>query len=218
MIYDDMAVEIINRLFAELVAINPAFKQAWPTEREFQATKQQWMMAFQDAGINSFEQIRKGLKAIRLSPSPFVPAPGEFIRLCRPSPEEINAPSAREAYLEACLKSHPGYGDEKRWSHPAVELARNKVRPYRLCNLPEKETYKEFEKAYLEACEQIISGRNLNQIEEAKREYTQIQMNWVLRYKKCIDEGINPEESGYFPSEEMCHEAEKLYHAWSKRQ
>lgn len=147
--YDNLAIKIINQLFQDLVAINPAFKQAWPTEKEFTQTKRQWMLAFQEAGINSFEQIKLGVQKVRQRASPFVPTPGEFIKLCKATPEDVGAPPTREAYLEACCKSYPSYGDDKHWSHPAVEMARNKVDPYRLTNLPERETYKDFERAYL---------------------------------------------------------------------
>lgn len=215
--YDNLAIQIINNLFRELVAINPAFRQAWPTEREFIQTKRQWMLAFVDAGINSFEQIKSGIQKIRLKGSPFVPTPGEFIKLCQASPKDIGAPTARDAYLEACQKSHPAYGDDKQWSHPAVEIARNKVRPYRLVNLPEKQTYKDFEAAYFEACQLIASGRNAAQIEESKEIFSAVELNWAMLYRRCVLEGIDPATSTYFPSPEIVAKAESLYHAWKKK-
>src|SRR5690606_37689806 len=113
--------------------------------------------------------------------------------------------------------SHPGYGDDKQWSHPAVEIARNAVRPYRLCNLPEKETYKEFEKAYSAACDQLINGRDSKQIEHAKTNLSAVELNWARLYKKCIDEKLDALKSDFFPSREICIKAESLYHKWEGR-
>jgi len=214
--YDPITIRVVNELFKELVSINPAFKQAWPTEQEFINTKRQWMMAFEEAGISSIEQVKKGLKAVRLSSRPFIPSPGWFIDKCRATHEDIGAPTVRAAYNEAMRKSVLAYGVVDDWSHPVVKSARNAVGTHNLSNRTEKETFPRFEEAYSNACNDFASGRNLNQIEQAKRHsFTDVEMNWILNYKKCIDEGIDPEKSGLFPSEAICKHAEELHSKWS---
>jgi hypothetical protein len=167
---DATTTKIVNELFETLVAINPAFKQAWPSEREFKATKLQWMIAFEEADIRSFEELRKGVKAIRARANPFIPSPGEFIAMCKLSPEDIGAPGVATAYLEACRKSHPSFGPDKDWSHPAVGYARNRVGSHKLCNLPESHTISDFKLHYFDALKQFMLGRNINQIERHKQE------------------------------------------------
>lgn len=168
---DKNTINVVNELFAVLRAVNPAFKQSWPTEAEYKATKRQWVLAFEDADLRSIEQIQKGLSALRLSASPFVPSPGQFIEMCRLAPEDVGAPSVRDAYLEACKKSHPSFGDDKRWSHQAVGYARNLVGAHILMNMPESKTYKLFEDAYVVACQDIHNGKNMSQIEAQKQCY-----------------------------------------------
>lgn len=164
---DYSTVEIVNQLFQRLLAINPAFKQAWPTEEEFKATKKEWVLAFQEANINTIEHLKKGLAKVRLNPSPFIPSPGEFIAMCKPEPEDVGAPSIDKAYREACEKSHPSYGSEKNWTHEAIEYAWRKTRAWELRENSHKESVKNsFKDYYREGVELCINGRNLMQVED----------------------------------------------------
>lgn len=81
---DNRTIDIVNALFERIVAINPAFRQAWPTEHEFKMTKKEWVIAFIEAKLSDVEQIKRGLSEMRLSTSPFIPSPGQFIQWCRP--------------------------------------------------------------------------------------------------------------------------------------
>ncbi|CAB4148575.1 Replication P [uncultured Caudovirales phage] len=81
---EDKTIAIVNILFERIIAINPAFKQAWPTEHEFKLTKKEWIVAFTDAKLNDIEQVKIGLAVMRMNPSPFIPSPGQFILWCRP--------------------------------------------------------------------------------------------------------------------------------------
>lgn len=216
----ETTASIVNQLFDRLIAINPAFKQAWPTEHEFQATKKEWVLAFEDARINTIEQLKSGLKSVRMNPSPFIPSPGQFIQMCKQSPEDIGAPSVEKAYDEACRKSHPSYGQNKNWSHPAVENARNSVGAYDLSNLPAKQTLKRFTEVYRDACDQFGSGSNLNQIEQRKeRHFTDVEMHWILHYKEALKEHGNHEDAlsyRFFPGREVAIKAGQLYHEFTK--
>lgn len=205
--------EIVNQLFERLISINPAFKQAWPTESEFKATKKEWVLAFVDSGISSIEQIKSGIKKLRLDPSPFIPSPGEFIKLCTPEPEDIGAPNVDLAYDEACKKSHPSYGKVKNWSHKAVEYARNKMGAFRLINYSRAETYPDFKKAYYDAINELLKNINTNQIEQrSDRKFTDTELHWIYTFKK-----FGKDEHGY-PDKDIAENAEKLYHEWLKTQ
>ena len=209
---------IVNQLFDRLIAINPAFKQAWPTEHEFQATKKEWVLAFVDSGIKTIEQLKQGLKAVRMNPSPFIPSPGQFIAMCKQGPEDIGAPTVEKAYDEACIKSHPSYGPDKNWSHAAVENARNNVGAYNLTNLPARQTKKLFSDAYFDACDLFGSGSNLSQIEQrSERVFTDVDMHWILLYKQDLKDGLDPITQGrFFPNREIAVKAGQLYHEFTK--
>ncbi len=208
---DEGTAKVINYIFKRLKGCIPALKYHADCMTSLDSIRAEYTYAFMRSGIGSINAINRGIDKLVDNGSKFLPAPGEFIKLCKAAPEDINAPSVKEAYYEACLKSHPSYGDDKKWTHPAVEMARNTVRPYKLNNLPEKETYKEFESAYLDACSQLSSGCNTAQIEQSKKDLTPTEVNWVLLYKKCIQENIDPRESTFFPCESLIAKAEALY-------
>lgn len=83
-VFTEMDYKIVNRLFEVFQGIFPAFKQAWPTETEFEIAKREWMKAFKQVGLNDTEMIAIGVSKFRLMPTPFVPSPGQFIALCTP--------------------------------------------------------------------------------------------------------------------------------------
>jgi hypothetical protein len=81
--HDIQTARIVNKLFATFQGIFPAFRQAWPTEGEFERAKKEWIKAFQQIGLSDVDLIKKGVEKYRLLESPFVPSPGQFIALCK---------------------------------------------------------------------------------------------------------------------------------------
>jgi Replication protein P/Loader and inhibitor of phage G40P len=88
--------DIINILFQELTYILPAFRQAWPTQADFDAVKRLWTNIFIEQGLNDVELIRRGLKKLIMSKKAFVPTVGEFIALCREKDDQPLAPYHKE--------------------------------------------------------------------------------------------------------------------------
>lgn len=164
---NNTTAQIVNHLFDRLMAINPAWKQAWPTEEEFKSTKKEWVLAFIDANINTIEQLKSGLKKVRMKSSPFIPSPGEFIELCKPTPDDIGAPSVEDAYNEACGNALP-YITEKKWSHDVVRYASHKTGTDKLRSEPRSKSFDLFRKNYDDAIELYSSGKVMNQISNSK--------------------------------------------------
>lgn len=161
---EEMTAKIVNDLFEVLSAIKPAFRQAWPTQREFENAKIQWIKAFMDINLNSLEKIQRGVKEFRLSPGCFIQSPGDFIALCKLDPSDIGAPETRKAYLEACRLSHP-CETVKNWSHVVVRYAAQKTGSHFLRTETESKTYPVFEQNYREACEMFADGRIMQTLE-----------------------------------------------------
>lgn len=88
----------VNKVFAQLQTVFPAWKQAFPDQKMLNAAKLQWSKALIEAGIYTKEQIAIGFKKARTSDIPFFPSPGMFIKWCQPSPEAFGIPSADAAY------------------------------------------------------------------------------------------------------------------------
>jgi len=80
---DHETAEIVNKLFRVFQGIFPAFRQAWPTEQEFNFAKKEWVKAFLQADMTDIAIIKLGVDKFRLMDSPFVPSPGQFIKMCK---------------------------------------------------------------------------------------------------------------------------------------
>lgn len=87
----------INKVFAQLQTIFPAWKQAFPDQKMLNAAKLQWSKALIEAGVCSLDQIGHGFRKARKSDIPFFPSPGMFISWCTPSPEDYGMPSPETA-------------------------------------------------------------------------------------------------------------------------
>ena len=96
---DPATVEVVNRLFVELQAIFPAWRQAWPDDKALAAAKRSWIKGFAAAGITSLEQIRFGLEQCRLYGGDFIPSVGKFIAWCRPTPESLGFRQGSQNYV-----------------------------------------------------------------------------------------------------------------------
>lgn len=101
-VIDEFAKSIINKVFDQLAVIFPAWKHAWPTDKELSAAKMEWTKAFNENGINTLDQVKYGFMKARRSESDFLPSCGKFISWCSPSAEDLGYPSEHDA-LRSCL-------------------------------------------------------------------------------------------------------------------
>lgn len=115
-VVDDQTGEVIEKIFRQLQAIFPAWKQAWPDDKALATAQRSWTKGFVDAGIQTIEQVRFGIEQCRRSGSPFAPSIGQFIEWCTPGPNHFGMPAAGDAWVEAMMGHY---------SHPAVKAAAN---------------------------------------------------------------------------------------------
>lgn len=105
---EEKTAEIVNKLFLTMQAIFPAFQKAWPTEKEFEMAKVQWVKAFIESNLKDIEDIKRGIANYRKLATPFVPSPGQFIQMCKkerkhPSHQEYIAPIGNPSSKEQAL-------------------------------------------------------------------------------------------------------------------
>ncbi|WP_094625780.1 replication protein P [Marinobacter vinifirmus] len=155
------AAGVINRLFADLQALFPAWRQSYPGQADLAAAKRSWTRALVESGVTTEEQLQWGLRRARRSNSPFWPSVGQFIQWCQPDPESLGLPSPEDAYREACAMAHPA-ADHSRWSHPAVRVAAREISSHDLCTLPATETRRLFIRAYEIAVRRVADGEDLS--------------------------------------------------------
>lgn len=169
---DPASVDVVNRLFSELQAIFPAWRQAWPNDKALAAAKRSWVRGFMAAGIRDLEQIRYGLQQCRATGSDFAPSVGKFIEWCRPTPEAMGIPAVEQAYLQACRLAHPAAN--RSGAHPAVWHAACEVGLIVLCVLPEQKSRPLFERAYGITVDMLLRGEPLREIPKALPETVSI--------------------------------------------
>jgi hypothetical protein len=112
------AVGFVNDLFKSLQVAYPAWRQAFPTDKELQLAKKSWIRAFAENGITAKEQVARGMRQARRDQSDFFPSVGKFIGWCRMTPEELGLPSEDLAWREVTQHSHHVLVHE--WSHPGI--------------------------------------------------------------------------------------------------
>jgi len=176
---DPATAAVVNKLFAELQCIFPAWRQAWPNDDALKAAKKSWIKGFMAAGINTIEQIRFGIEQCRKSGGDFAPSVGRFIRWCEPTPEMLGLPDAAKAYREACANAHPAA--ERNWSHPAVHHAACETGFYELANMPEERSRKLFDRNYAITVRMVMTGQPLREIPLALPETVSVRTPEVGR-------------------------------------
>lgn len=164
-IIDPQSAQIVNLLFAELKAIYPAWRHAWPNQNAEDVAKTSWTKAFTTAGLSNIQQIKFAVERCRSESSPFMPSSGQFLQWCRPTPEMLGAPSNDIAYLQACSASHPS--SERKDLHPAVYHAATETGLFLLLNQPESKSRPMFDRAYDMTIGMLAKGEILREIPKA---------------------------------------------------
>lgn len=155
---DAGTVQVINALFRELMAIFPAWKQAWPDQEAIGAAKATWTKAFMAEKITRIEQIRFGIEQCRKLGSDFAPSVGKFIKLCQPTPEMLGIPPLAKAFRESCRNAHPSMAGQANWSHQAVWHTAKECGFESLNRLETTLALKLFERNYTITIRRLIEG------------------------------------------------------------
>jgi hypothetical protein len=161
---DSGSARVVNALFRELKAIFPAWKQAWPTVEDENSAKKSWVKAFVSARISQIEQIRFGIENCRKLGSNFIPSVGQFVSMCKPTPEMLGIPIHDQAYAEAIANAHPSMAGTREWSHQAVYHAAAHCGFRVLSTMPAETSRKMFDRAYDITIRMLMAGEPLRSI------------------------------------------------------
>jgi len=161
---DSGTVQVINALFRELMAIFPAWKQAWPDQEAINAAKATWTKAFMAERITKIEQIRFGIEQCRKIGSDFAPSVGKFIALCQPTPEMLGIPTLDAAFREASRNAHPAMAGQANWSHDAVWHTAKEAGFENLNRLETSLARKLFERNYVITVRRLVDGLPLQKM------------------------------------------------------
>lgn len=170
-------VVAINELFKELRSIRSAWRQAWPDQETYRASKRQWFQAFLEEGICTQGQIDFGMTQVRKQPGDFIPSPGQFIEWCKPTPEMLGLPSLAIAHREACRNAHPGMAGQGKWSHDAVWHAAKECGFESLNKLDAALSLKLFDRNYTITIRRLLAGLPLQAMPKALPAREEVKAN-----------------------------------------
>lgn len=154
----DRAKEMIDRIFENLAASCPILLTI--SKEQLETHKQQWILGFAENGIKTFEQIKRGMTAMRAKPNGYLPSVGEFIQACKVQDyHALGLPNEAELYQR--YKTFLGYA---RFNRDEFQY-RSKVEFWLLKNLYEKckkkseeDTLKTIPKLLTEVAEKVRSN------------------------------------------------------------
>ncbi|MCX4072432.1 replication protein P [Aeromonas caviae] len=144
---------VMAKLFEQLKIIFPAWHTAWPTERQQQSARMEWLKAFGENGIATREQLGRGLTKARAHNSDFLPSVGTFIAWCKVSATDLCLPDADEAARMASRRDP--------LAPAAVKLAARACK-WLSSNARADEWGKEFKRKYAELVERAAKGGDLD--------------------------------------------------------
>lgn len=152
---DESTGAIVEKIFRQLQAIFPAWKQAWPDEASKNTAMRSWTKGFIDAGLNDIDQVRYGIEECRRSGSPFAPSIGQFIGWCTPGPERFGMPTSADAWMEALMGTY---------SHDGVRIAANETGIFdlRAAKQDDKSLRARFDRAYAIVIRRAQEGQPLD--------------------------------------------------------
>ena len=176
---------LINQLFIQIKEICPAWSSAWPTQELTDGAKRQWLTGFVENELSDWSKIELGLKKLKLRESPFVPAVGEFIALCKPNAVDLGLLSVNEAYAIAVRISHPTA--QIRSAPPEVYHTLVKIGKSRLGQLEEKSAKALFNAVYLDTVEFVAKGGQLTKAPVAELPKPEPEICQETRLKKIAE-------------------------------
>lgn len=157
---DASTIAFLDDLFARLKGLCPAWRNAWPTQKEYEAAQDEWLAEFIRNGICRDDQIQYGIRMTAAARKDFVPTCGQFVAWCF-SPEALRIPPVEFAYKQALRNTHHTQVAFGRWTHPAIYHAAVASGFTSLQLLDRELGLKRFAKKYEEQCYRIGRGETL---------------------------------------------------------
>lgn len=164
----DNAMKLIDRMFARLKSIFPAWKHAFDSVETYNETKHVWLEELLKAGLVKPQALKRGLDWAAKSESPFFPSVGQFIAWCHDEDyHALGLPTAEE--LIQRYKSYMGYArfnqhEFKYQSKAEYWVLKTIYNQY--WNKPLDDTLKAIPRVLSEAAEKVRSGFEFENIPE----------------------------------------------------
>ena len=164
----DNAMKLIDRMFARLKSIFPAWKHAFDSVETYNETKHVWLEELLKAGLVTPQSLKRGLDLAAKSESPFFPSVGQFIAWCQfEDYHALGLPTAEE--LIQRYKNYMGYArfNQHEFEYQSkAEYWVLKTLYNQYWNKPLDDTLKAIPRILDEAAEKVRSGFEFENIPE----------------------------------------------------
>ena len=164
----DNAMKLIDRMFARLKSIFPAWKHAFDSVETYNETKHVWLEELLKAGLVTPQSLKRGLDLAAKSESPFFPSVGQFIAWCQfEDYHALGLPTAEE--LIQRYKNYMGYArfNQHEFEYQSrAEYWVLKTLYSQYWNKPLDDTLKAIPRILNEAAEKVRSGFEFEDIPE----------------------------------------------------
>lgn len=192
--FDQETADIINLIFTRFKGFVTALKYNADCITSLDSIKFEYTDALIRNNVRDLSSVIRGINRLSDKGSPFLPSPGEFIALCKATPEDIGAPTVEVAFREACYNSNPSSGTSKKWSHPTVKFAWRSIGSWELQQSSRVKTLPVFHNYYLDAISRYANG----ELQELLRDET----------KRHCDESAEKQKQKKISSFTRCHDYE----------
>lgn len=164
----DNAMKLIDRMFARLKSIFPAWKHAFDSVETYNETKHVWLEELLKAGLVTPQSLKRGLDLAAKSESPFFPSVGQFIAWCQFEDYHALALPTSEELIQR-YKNYMGYArfnqhEFKYQSKAEYWVLKTLYNQY--WNKPLDDTLKAIPRILNEAAEKVRSGFEFEDIPE----------------------------------------------------
>lgn len=173
----DDAKRYNNEVFKRVIAICPAWKQAFSTADAAKDARREWLIGFSDAENITGDAIESALKCLRDKGSPFMPTIGEFLVWCEESYLPAGTLSGTDSYAE-WLEFDMGKRDISELSRPTyhtMSIIYGSGRKGHLTGSKPAESEKYWIERYKATLEKMKAGKALKEVPVAAHKLEHIR-------------------------------------------
>ena len=157
-------IDLVNRLFLIFWGICKGFDKEYMNLEKLSITKNQWVQAFSEIGLDSLEKAERGISRCRFAGLINTPTIKDFIDWCKTTDEGLGFMCSEDAYDKAMEINRQFSDFKEKLSEHQMLVLRHSIREtgsYKLRTLPEATSWPIFKRKYEIAIRDYRAGKLL---------------------------------------------------------
>lgn len=165
-VFPIQVVSVVNYIFGIFRLNCPGFDKQFGVDlQKLNATKTQWMLAFQDQNIKTQRQVENGVRRSRIEKPVNIPMIGQFLEWCRPDLAALGFPQPDRALRDAfSLHANDYHSQEERPCNKIFYNVLRNVGVQRLQKANEQESLRLFTDEYYKVIDAWQNGAHILEI------------------------------------------------------